>query len=424
VGFQVRAISPTFTLYSQVDLGQRFALTARVGYLHDRSRQTVPAGRRYSRGDQVSLGVTSADALLIGLGAAGHLGVFDVYAEVAVDLLVRRESLPLGASRSSAVIGAMANLGRRYQLGAELGLHLGGYPEIRDDRLYRVDPRVSLMVLLTAHLGALPTHLGAAEGADGGPEATDFGSASLRGTMLDEGGAPVAGAVVRLEPSGETTADPIETTTAADGTFVFTGVTPGEYELVLRAGGRHEVRTRHRLEGDLDVAAVRVGSFSRTLRGRVEAPDALGPVFARVLSGDSEVARVEVGDDGTFTVEGLPPGALSLLIEGDGFVPYRVTLSPEQSPDLPTITLVSALPDGEIRGTVSGPGGNPVEARIHVMPGDQTFIATPEGRFTVVTTAGEHTVRIEADGYVTQERRVVVEQRGVVVLEVHLRLRR
>lgn len=413
-GFEVGGLSPSLTVYSQFDLGS-VALLARVGYLHDRSRETVPAGVVYSRGDQVSLGVTAADALLLGVGATTRVGMVDLYAELALDLLVRRSGVPLGASRSSLTLGAVLNLATRYQLGAELALNVGRYPEIRDDRLYRVDPRASILLSVTARLGALPT---------GSSTGVDEPTATVRGMAVDDSGTPTVGARVRLESTGETPVVVADTTTTADGAFVLSGVTSGEYDLVVSVDGRDDVRTRYRVEGDVDLAGVRIGTFSRVLRGRVEAPHSDVPVVARVLAGDTEIGQAQVGEDGTFTLPALPPGTLTLVVEGEGLTTHRVTVPPEQSGDLPVIELVEALPDGEIRGTVLGPGGLPVQARITIVPGDHEVSADAEGRFSVVITPGAHTVRVEADGYATQERPVTVEERGVVVLEVYLRAAR
>jgi hypothetical protein len=129
-GIVFEALSPTATLYSQLNLSS-VTLALRVGYLHDRSARTVPDGRTYTPGDQVSLGVTAADAVLVGLGITGRAGPVDLYADLSLDALVRRDGLSFAASRAAATLGAMLTVAARYHLGMEASVHLGSYPRIQ-----------------------------------------------------------------------------------------------------------------------------------------------------------------------------------------------------------------------------------------------------------------------------------------------------
>lgn len=343
-GIVFEALSPTATLYSQLNLSS-VTLALRVGYLHDRSARTVPDGRTYTPGDQVSLGVTAADAVLVGLGITGRAGPVDLYADVSLDALVRRDGLSFAASRAAATLGAMLTVAARYHLGMEASVHLGSYPRIQAAAPYRVEPRVTVGLVLAADLGALRTS------GDADDEASE-----------DEADA---------EAEAEATAE----------------VAP-----------------------------------SRTLRGRV-AEESGAPLPARVtvLSQGQQVAETATNEEGVYELGNLPPGPLTLVIEAEGRAPSRTEIGADVRGELDSIALSTALPDGEIRGSVHGLRSAPVAASIVLESTGQAFTADDSGHFAITVAPGSHVLHIEAPGYLPQDRHVDVEERGVVVIEVHLR---
>ena len=61
-----------------------------------------------------------------------------------------------------------------------------------------------------------------------------------------------------------------------------------------------------------------------------------------------------------------------------------------------------------------------MSARIKVDPLGAEGVTDEEGFFELDVPAGEYTVSIEADGYRVQQKKVVVEEAGVVVLNADL----
>lgn len=272
-GIVVAALSPTATLHTQLDLGG-LTLALRVGYLLDRSANSIPENRAYTPGDQVSLGVTAADAVLVGLGATGRVGVLDLYADVSLDALVRRGDLPFSASRATATLGGMVTLGERYHLGLEATVHLNGYPPIRADAPYRVDPRVAVGLTFAADLGTLrsgevdgeatdtddatdanlPEEL-TATAPDGSeePDVTEppmvLPDGEIRGSVRGPRNTPIAASIV-LQSTGQAfTADD-------EGLFSIT-VTPGEHDLHIEAPG-YRAQDRHVTVEETGVVVIEV----------------------------------------------------------------------------------------------------------------------------------------------------------------------
>ncbi|MCA9579053.1 MAG: carboxypeptidase-like regulatory domain-containing protein [Polyangiales bacterium] len=343
-GVVLSALSPSVTLYGQVDIGAA-SLSVRAGYLLDRSARSIPRGRVYTAHDQVSLGVTDADAVEVGLGVSGTVGLATLYAEVALDALVQRGDLPFSASRASAMLGAALTLAERVHLGLDATARLGGYPRVRADAPYRVVPRISLSLTLAVDLGRLSAR---AHQADASAESED-----------DDGSS-----------AGEPTPD-----------------------------------------------------VARALRGRVVGDDGSAVPRARVvaLSDGRVVAEGETDADGWYTLAGLPEGALTLRVEAEGHTVSRTELGPDAGGEVAPLTLRPGLPDGEIRGSVRGLRGAAVTARIRLDDDPRSIDADAEGRFSIAVTPGSHVLHVDAPGYRAQERHVDVEERGVVVIEVHLR---
>lgn len=274
-GIVVAALSPTATLHTQLEFGD-LTLALRVGYLHDRSSRSIPDNRAYTPGDQVSLGVTDADAVLVGLGATGRVGALHLYADVSLDALVRRGDLPFSASRATATLGAMLTLGQRYRLGLEAAVHLNGYPPVRADAPYRVDPRLSAGLTLAVDLGplrgdganegdstdegedadeALPDELTTPDAEPGGADTpgeeppTVLPDGEIRGSVRGRQNTPIAASIV-LQSTGQAfTAD-------EEGLFSIT-VAPGEHDLHIEAPG-YRSQDRHVTVEETGVVVIEV----------------------------------------------------------------------------------------------------------------------------------------------------------------------
>ncbi|MBP8274426.1 MAG: carboxypeptidase regulatory-like domain-containing protein, partial [Acidobacteria bacterium] len=134
-----------------------------------------------------------------------------------------------------------------------------------------------------------------------------------------------------------------ETRAAEDGSFVFTNVPPGRYELKVSAPGGWKLMSaildgkdvldtnlEVREGADVSALAVRLGKTTTRVSGLVT--DALGrpsPEFSVVVfaadpalrraSGRRTSGLIKIGSDGRYTVDDLPPGAylLAVVVDGD-----------------------------------------------------------------------------------------------------------
>ena len=133
--------------------------------------------------------------------------------------------------------------------------------------------------------------------------------AALAGNVVDEAGEPIAGARVTAlpEPAPPGLA-PWETATASDGGFTFDTLRPGP-QLVAASADGYDTTARV-IETGGDPARLVLRQTGR-LTGEVTLPDgspAPGATVSIVGSGIWPARSVETGADGTFRLDGIPPG--------------------------------------------------------------------------------------------------------------------
>jgi hypothetical protein len=156
---------------------------------------------------------------------------------------------------------------------------------------------------------------------------------------------------------------------------------------------------------------------TRVLRGRLVDPPGAPIGGAAVRAGEAETTTDENGEfeltvpsgEVTLTVEPPPPWQASTTVIAAGSEPTV----------LGDVPIERATPPGQVRGVVRDLKGRPVAATVRVA--DKTVQVGADGQFVVDVAPGEHDVTIEAAGYRTQTRHVVVEQEGVTVLNIDLR---
>ena len=84
------------------------------------------------------------------------------------------------------------------------------------------------------------------------------------------------------------------------------------------------------------------------------------------------------------------------------------------------VILYPALPAGQVRGKVLDLAGNPVEAQITVEPGNRPAIVGADGSFELELVPGRYTLTFEHAELSTQRRVIVVEERGVIIVNIAL----
>lgn len=332
-----------------------------IGGLLDNSRGAAPQAftDALSPADRLSLGVSDFSSVLAGLGASLRIGSVEVIAEVAYRALVGSGAPDPGASPLHLAAGARWRpLGELLELGAIADVLASGV----DGRFVAagapaapIDPRITVLLTIAVRLGWGADEPVAAEGGAGA------------------GGAGAGGGA---------------------------GAAAGEGVGASHAGGRLEGQVVD--EGGAPVAGARVEVFAS------DAPDR---------------AREAITDErGVWSVEGLPPGPARVVVHREGREPVevRVEVRDDAAVVVP-LALGASLPQGEIRGTVQGADGRPLAgASVRILPADVDRTTDEDGGFEVEVPPGRYTVEVRAPGHRSQTREVVVEERGVVLLNAQL----
>jgi hypothetical protein len=156
------------------------------------------------------------------------------------------------------------------------------------------------------------------------------------------------------------------------------------------------------------------------VRGKILDPDGAPLPGATVRLG---VNSATTGEDGTFTLDTIPPGEVELIIERPGHEPLRhkatITAGGEVAVDL---TLARVKLPSVIRGVVRNYGGQGLAAKVRVEPLGLEVTANADGSFEIEVPPGKYTVVVSHAGYTTQEsKNVEVEDQGVTSRNIELR---
>ncbi|MGN6106944.1 MAG: carboxypeptidase regulatory-like domain-containing protein [Kofleriaceae bacterium] len=225
---------------------------------------------------------------------------------------------------------------------------------------------------LGAQLGALRAHAPTLVGIGVAEQLPDVvilvgRGPTIRGKVVDERDAPIAGATVSaMGPGRDRTAR-----SDATGAFALEGVPPGKHFLIARSdrhvgGGTPVVVERADVEGV--VLKMRAGAV---LRGHVEPRQVAHVSFERelgVMNLANHVAPITTGADGAFEISPIEPGAATLTAQcpsGD-----QGTLALEVVEGMPEV-VVKLTPGGELAGRVVDGENKPVAG--------VSVLAMPEG---------------------------------------------
>ena len=217
-------------------------------------------------------------------------------------------------------------------------------------------------------------------------------AATIRGIVVSQAdGTPVAGAQVRRKGKAQRGAgnpfmaafarDPA-VVSAADGTFAIEGIAPGAYEIWASAKGFADTA---KLKVDA-VAGATVGDLSlalppgSSLAGRVlrkadgsavagavvwvktdATPFSFAPadITGGTPTAPTDAPNATTKDDGSFQIDGLTPGKVTLEVRAADFAPR--TIAGTEVPGAATIVEMSA--GGALEGIVFDKAGRPAEGR-------------------------------------------------------------
>jgi hypothetical protein len=164
-----------------------------------------------------------------------------------------------------------------------------------------------------------------------------------------------------------------------------------------------------------------VAARNTRLRGFVFDPDGVRVEGVRVTIDVAGVGQqVESGPDGEYLFETLPLGRAIVTLEGPGLVTTRQELELTQSDMLLPLQAARQEPRAQLRGLVRSFAGVPLAAVVRVPDVGQTVVADKAGRFMLELRAGDYEVQIECAGYLTQRRKISVQDNGVTLLNVEL----
>jgi hypothetical protein len=321
-----------------------FVLALNAGYRLDGSAKAAENASRLSPSDRISLGVSSFDAILLGLGAELRLDAVQFFGEWTWDVLVGGGAP--SATESPMRVGAGGRLWvleqLDLQLEARLDVLVSGRPDLTAATLAPVEPRVSFTVGATFRFPAPDVPV--VDGVDTTDDPVAEAVGVVEGRLEDEQGQPVEGAAVLVR------------------------------------------------------------------RGEAPNVQSFGPVTT--------------GADGEYRIPEVPVGDYDLVVSADGFreATVPITVGGGQTVE-PQVAMERDLPSGQIRGVVQSFRGEPVVATIRVEPLGSEVTADEEGIFQIDVPPGAYTVTVSATGYAEQSRPIVVEERGVTILNIDLRAR-
>lgn len=136
---------------------------------------------------------------------------------------------------------------------------------------------------------------------------------------------------------------------------------------------------------------------------------------------DGKEKTITTGEDGSFTIDELLLGGVSVSVKVEGYedAQLELTLS-EDSPDI-VVTLEAILPPGQLRGVVRSFRGKPLKAELTIMPANTTLETADDGGFEIDLPPGDYTVTVTVDGFKEQTRQIHIDEDGVTIMNVDLR---
>lgn len=334
------AITPdAVAMLTHAPPGSALRVGLNAGFRLDRSAASAEDADLLSQADRLSLGVSDASAMLLGLGATYRVGRVDLLGEVTWDILVGDDAPALRGSPMRVAAGVRVPL--LETLAAELVLesNLAELPTAEKDQpLLPYEPRISVGVGLHYRFGSAGSRPGSVpdqpdqhDQPDRPGRDTPAGArtASIRGRVQGAGGVAVARPAVTIAAGGESR----EVALDQEGRFGLE-LPPGPVTVSVTAEGFEPVTRSLTLEPggeqELDIALERalppgqLRGFVRSFGGR--------PVPAELTiqrPGEPQGQTITAQSDGSFEID-VAPGEYDVVIRAPGYREQRRHVTIEQ----------------------------------------------------------------------------------------------
>jgi hypothetical protein len=224
---------------------------------------------------------------------------------------------------------------------------------------------------------------------------------------------------------------PQNTVTSSDGAFTITDLSPGQMMLNVNKMDAFIQQMRPITAPARDVL-IQLPTGG-TITGRVVDKSSHAPVttfqagISNMRSGGGMVIAMPpmlksfTSDEGTFTLENVPPGPTQLVVSAAGYTTTRIpSLNVEDGKTLPDVE-VSMDTGGRLSGRVTGPDGGPLsgvsvrEAGSNMGPArmmtgmEGTATTDPNGEYSIdAVDPGQKTFTFSRQGYLAEERNVTI----------------
>ncbi|HEV8549917.1 MAG TPA: carboxypeptidase regulatory-like domain-containing protein [Polyangiaceae bacterium] len=327
----------SLSLDSRVLLAKRLEnllLACHLGYRLDRSAAVGTEAARLAPGDRLALGVSGFNALLVGLGAGLRIDRSELYVEASGDLLVGSGAPPLGQSPLRATLGLRQVLTQRLSAEGSFEASLSGRPRISATApLIPIEPRLSVFAGIRYEFGAQKSAATSEPAPTPAPMprpapspvviAPPVAEAAFALSVVDEEGAPVANATLRVAGAGEEQTFPVD----GNGTCRADHLAPGATKFTFEASGFESLERTLTLEPG--------APLTQTITLKALPPPSQVRGVVRSYGGKGLAARIRVeplGVDartdanGAFQVD-VPPGSYEVVVEADGYQPQRRKIS-------------------------------------------------------------------------------------------------
>lgn len=259
------------------------------------------------------------------------------------------------------------------------------------------------------------------------PLSVNASTGIIKGTVTDAAtGQPLSGAVISLSGSYSAT-----TTTSADGSFIFTGVTPGSVTIEASfAGYSTSTGMGSITAGSVLLFSPRLGTESQTgttgtLTGTVVAGSTSIPVAGAVITVDGGTA-VSSDSQGAFSISGIGAGTHQVTIMSSGYasLSYSVIISGGGTTDMGMITLMSSAgTSSTITGVITDASTNkPIAlADVSVVGTSLTTKTATDGSYSISGIGKlEFSVRTSASGYNSKTVSTSTTQYGTYTMNISL----